>query len=162
MKITIRARFSDDIKFEGEYTSTRHACESNKANLRGADLYGASLRGADLYGANLYGANQRGANLYGEKLIVQPVFISGLRWEITISAEYLQIGCERHTHKEWAEFKRPRISAMDKGAYDWWKAHKDMLLGLCKLNAEAAEKERPAFEKYCAEQEALNAKESAA
>ena len=192
MKITIRARFSDAIKFEGEYTSTRHACESNKANLyganlrganlyganlrganlrganlRGADLYGANLRGADLYGADLCGADLRdadlyGADLYGEKLIVQPVFISGLRWEITISAEYLQIGCERHTHKEWAEFKRPRISAMDKGAYDWWKAHKDMLLGLCKLNAEAAEKERPAFEKYCAEQEALKAKESAA
>ncbi|HAB6045925.1 TPA_asm: pentapeptide repeat-containing protein [Salmonella enterica subsp. enterica serovar Infantis] len=33
------------------------------ANLRDADLYGANLCGADLYGANLYGANLRGANL---------------------------------------------------------------------------------------------------
>ncbi|EEL2205094.1 pentapeptide repeat-containing protein [Salmonella enterica] len=33
------------------------------ADLRGADLYGANLRGADLYGANLCGANLCGANL---------------------------------------------------------------------------------------------------
>ena len=35
-----------------------------KANLRGADLYGADLRGADLYGADLRGANLCGADLY--------------------------------------------------------------------------------------------------
>ena len=44
-----------------------------RANLRGANLYGANLRGANLYGANLneanlYGANLRGANLNGANL----------------------------------------------------------------------------------------------
>ena len=34
-----------------------------RANLSGANLYGANLRGANLYGANLYGANLYGANL---------------------------------------------------------------------------------------------------
>ncbi|HAF6650240.1 TPA: pentapeptide repeat-containing protein [Salmonella enterica] len=38
------------------------------ADLCGADLYGANLRGANLYGANLYGANLCGANLYGANL----------------------------------------------------------------------------------------------
>ncbi|HAK8343593.1 TPA: pentapeptide repeat-containing protein [Salmonella enterica] len=38
------------------------------ADLRGANLYGADLRGADLRGANLYGADLRGANLYGADL----------------------------------------------------------------------------------------------
>ena len=33
------------------------------ANLRKTDLYGANLRSADLSGADLYGANLRGANL---------------------------------------------------------------------------------------------------
>ena len=37
--------------------------EGERANLRGADLYGANLRGADLYGADLRGANLRGADL---------------------------------------------------------------------------------------------------
>ncbi|EHK3735641.1 pentapeptide repeat-containing protein [Salmonella enterica subsp. enterica] len=38
------------------------------ANLRGADLRGANLRGADLRGANLCGADLRGANLCGADL----------------------------------------------------------------------------------------------
>ncbi|EIE8838576.1 pentapeptide repeat-containing protein [Salmonella enterica] len=38
------------------------------ANLRGADLRGANLRGADLRGADLCGANLCGANLYGADL----------------------------------------------------------------------------------------------
>ena len=49
-----------------------------RANLAGADLYGANLRradlcmadlrGADLEGADLYGANLEGADLYGANL----------------------------------------------------------------------------------------------
>jgi uncharacterized protein YjbI with pentapeptide repeats len=39
-----------------------------RADLRGADLYGATLRGADLSGANLYGADLSGADLYGANL----------------------------------------------------------------------------------------------
>ena len=52
--------------------------ESMRANLYGANLYGADLRWANLYGAdlsvadlseaNLYGANLREANLYGADL----------------------------------------------------------------------------------------------
>jgi uncharacterized protein YjbI with pentapeptide repeats len=61
MKITIKARFTDAVLFEGEYESTRHAVEA--AVKRGADLYGANLSGADLSGANLYGANLRSADL---------------------------------------------------------------------------------------------------
>ncbi|ECL8496999.1 pentapeptide repeat-containing protein [Salmonella enterica] len=38
------------------------------ANLRGADLRGANLRGADLRGADLCGANLCDANLYGADL----------------------------------------------------------------------------------------------
>ena len=148
MKITIKAWLTNSIKFEGEYESTRDAAEKNKADLRGADLrganlYGANLRGANLYGADLYGADLRGAdlrgaNLCGEKLIVPPIIINGLRWVVTITAEYLEIGCERHTHAEWEAFKRDKITAMDTGAYGWWKEHRDMLLGLCEVKKEVA------------------------
>jgi uncharacterized protein YjbI with pentapeptide repeats len=61
MKITIKARFTDSLLFEGEYESTKHALEQ-------ANLDGANLDGANLYGANLYGANLDGANLYGANL----------------------------------------------------------------------------------------------
>ena len=39
-----------------------------RANLAGADLYGADLRGADLEGANLRGADLEGAKLEGVNL----------------------------------------------------------------------------------------------
>jgi hypothetical protein len=38
--------------------------KGTRANLSGADLYGADLSGANLSGADLYGANLSGANLY--------------------------------------------------------------------------------------------------
>ncbi|EAQ5954080.1 pentapeptide repeat-containing protein [Salmonella enterica] len=52
-------------------TSMRES--GSRANLRGADLYGANLcdanlRGANLCGANLCDANLRGADLYGANL----------------------------------------------------------------------------------------------
>ncbi|EAU3479906.1 pentapeptide repeat-containing protein [Salmonella enterica] len=52
-------------------TSMRES--GSRANLRGADLYGANLcdanlRGADLYGANLCDTNLRGADLCGADL----------------------------------------------------------------------------------------------
>ena len=71
MKITIKARFSDAIVFEGEYEATRHAVEAaakSGADLYGADLYGADLYGADLRGADLYDADLRGADLCGADL----------------------------------------------------------------------------------------------
>ncbi|MFN8995420.1 MAG: pentapeptide repeat-containing protein [Pseudomonadota bacterium] len=136
MKITIKTRFSDAILFEGEYESTRHAVESAIKSNR--NLCGANLRGADLRGANLFNADLRGANLYGEKLAVTPIVMTGMRWQVMITAEYLTIGCERHAHGEWRSFDRVEISKMDKGAWDWWQQHKDALLALCEINAAQA------------------------
>jgi len=49
------------------------------ANLYGADLGGADLRGADLGGANLYGANLGGANLRGADLYGADLYGADLR-----------------------------------------------------------------------------------
>ena len=49
------------------------------ANLCGADLYEANLHGAYLRGANLYGANLRGANLYGANLRGANLYGANLR-----------------------------------------------------------------------------------
>ncbi|EEN2376304.1 pentapeptide repeat-containing protein, partial [Salmonella enterica] len=47
-------------------TSMRES--GSRADLRGANLYGADLCGANLYGADLYGANLCDANLHGADL----------------------------------------------------------------------------------------------
>ena len=88
MKIEIKSRFTAEVLFSAELENnsiklTLQAAIEAKADLRGADLYGAYLRDAnlrgadlrdanlydaDLYGADLRDANLRGANLYGADL----------------------------------------------------------------------------------------------
>jgi hypothetical protein len=110
------------------------------ANLSGAYLGGADLRGAYLSGANLSGADLYGANLYRAKIAegitisLVPVQILGLRWPIIIFDHHMRIGCEFHSLAEWAEFDDERISGMATGALEFWKAYKDMLLGLARAD----------------------------
>ena len=105
------------------------------ADLRGADLRGADLCGADLRGANLRGADLCGADLCGEKLKSIPVFIYGLKWFVTVTNEFLTIGCQRHTHAEWAAFSDEQISDMDEGALNFWQMWKPSLLSVCAVQA---------------------------
>jgi len=125
------------------------------ANLYGANLYGANLSGANLYGANLSGAdlsradlsranlsgaNLSGANLYGasidgEKLTKAPLGVSGLRWWILVTDGYMRIGCQRHTHSEWADMSDKQISDMDSAAAEFWLLWKAPLLSMCAAHA---------------------------
>ena len=111
------------------------------ADLRGADLYGAdlrsaNLRGADLRGANLYGADLRGANLYGANLdgeIIKraPLVVTGLKWSVLITDSFLRIGCQRHSHADWANFSDEQIAQMDSSASAFWTTWKAPLLSMC-------------------------------
>jgi hypothetical protein len=127
------------------------------ANLAGADLAGANLARADLAGANLARANLADANLAdayladaylaranlagakwrnGIVLTKAPIQIYGLTWAVTILDTHMQIGCELHSHDEWAAFDDRRIAQMDGfNAARFWKAHKDTLLALCAAHA---------------------------
>lgn len=125
------------------------------ANLEGADLRGAYLHGADLVGANLFGADLRstdlrdanlvgadlrdadlrrtfllGANLDGEILIKTPIFID-LEWRITITTEFMRIGCRRYKITEWEKFSDDEIEAMAPNALSFWKVWKQPLLMIC-------------------------------
>jgi len=122
------------------------------ANLRGANLRGAYLRGAYLCGANLGGANLDGANLggaylrganYGEgvPLTKQPLFLSGLHYEVLIMDTHIKIGCELHSSKEWVDFTNKEILAMDaKPAAVFWKQWKDTITNLATEHQKDIEK----------------------
>ena len=103
----------------------------SRAALSGADLRGAELRGADLSGADLRGADLSGAKLNGEILSVVPVSVMNLKWDILITEKFMQIGCQRHTHEEWAEFSSDQISEMHSDASEFWQQNRDWLLALC-------------------------------
>ena len=66
--IAIKHRYSEQTLCEFDVATIKEAAEQGKADLGGANLYGADLRGADLGGANLYGADLYGADLGGADL----------------------------------------------------------------------------------------------
>jgi len=117
------------------------------ANLRGANLRGAylgdanlgdaNLRGANLGDANLRGANLRGANLrdarYGDDvpLTKNPLYLTGLYYDVLIVDKHIKIGCELHSTDEWINFDDEQIEAMDyDAAIDFWSEHKDTIINL--------------------------------
>ena len=114
------------------------------ANLSGAYLSGAHLSDAHLSGANLSDANLSDANLSdaylsgakwrdGIAINKPPIQLFGLHWRVTILDEHMQIGCELHKLSDWAEYDDKRIAKMDgREALRFWRAHKDVLLGLAK------------------------------
>ena len=106
-----------------------------EASLYGADLRGADLREADLYGADLRRANLREADLYGRPLNKNPIFITGLIWDVTITDFHMKIGCQIHTVEAWCNFSDDEISRMESRALKFWKTHREHLLTLCKTQA---------------------------
>lgn len=116
------------------------------ANLRYADLRYADLRGADLGYADLWYAKLqdadlryatfRGATFRGEILKSNPIFISCSLWEVTITNEFMTIGCQRHTHLQWLNFADNQIDDMDPRALELWGKFKEPLLTLCAVQGE--------------------------
>ena len=155
MKHEIKNRFTGEVLFSCEVPEgmesgmiARHAVETaiaqdadlRDADLRGADLRDADLRGADLRGADLRDADLRGADLRDADLRDAdlryaknaPLIITGLRWVVYISGTgNMRIGCQNHSIKRWDNFSDELINRMDDCALEFWKQHKEMLMGIC-------------------------------
>ena len=84
----------------------------------------ANLRGADLYGAK-----------YGDVILKgTPFQIYTNIYYVLIFHEHIKIGCEFHSTKEWENFTDKEILAMDsKTALSFWKKWKDVILQMAKL-----------------------------
>ena len=110
------------------------------ANLEDADLVGANLRGANLEDANLVGANLRGASLRGANLrgangnLRHVKSIQTEKYYITYTSTILQIGCQKHTINEWANFDDETISKMGSGALGWWAKWKPIIMQIIEMS----------------------------
>jgi hypothetical protein len=106
MKIQIKLKFSDNVLFEGEYESLKHAvvdAVNKNTDLRDTNLRGTDLRGANLYGANLYGADNK---IIDKIISVSQMFgIDGSGRQITIyfceKDTWILAGCFFGTIKEF-------------------------------------------------------------
>jgi len=98
----------------------------SRANLSGADLYLADLSGADLSRAGFCGATGNLTNL-------KSIFLD--TYQITYTAEMIQIGCQQHPIADWLGFSDAEIKAMDgEKALDWWKKYKPLLMQIIELS----------------------------
>ena len=107
-------------------------------NLQGANLQGANLRGTNLKGANLRGANLKeailqGANLQYANLPAEVIRIDGLRWDVTISQDWITIGCQHHHIDDWGKFTDDEIAEMHDDALEFWKENKQKLITIANL-----------------------------
>ena len=119
-KIEIKNRWAGGLLFT-------HESADADADLRDADLSRANLSGADLSCADLSGTK------WTDGVIINraPLQIFGLRWDVTILDQYMQIGCQMHSLTAWSSFTGAEISAMDgRNALRFWRAHKDALNAL--------------------------------
>ena len=133
-KHQIKNRWDESVLFECEVPDditsglcTRYALE--QAVKARANLAEANLAGVNLTGVNLVGAKWKGGIVINKP----PIQIFGLRWRVTILEKHMQIGCELHKLSDWAKYDDARIAAMDgRNALRFWRAHKDVLLGLAR------------------------------
>jgi hypothetical protein len=65
--------------------------------------------------------------------------MTGLYWWTMVTDGYLTIGCQRHTHAEWAAFDDAEIAAMDRQALRFWRQWKGPLLAMCATHAAKVE-----------------------
>ena len=130
MKHEIKSRWSGDVIYTAELPDDTQSGMAVRAALEQATRAGADLRGANLSGADL-----RGADINGETITRVPVQVANLRWDVLITEGYLRIGCQRHTHAEWAAFDDATIAGMDEDAADFWAQWKAPLLVMCAAHA---------------------------
>jgi len=126
----IKNRFTGEVLHDSGNANLSNA-DLSYADLSKADLSNADLRNADLINANLINADLSNANLLGEKMKSNPVFVYGLKWFITVTNEFLTIGCQRHRHSDWAGFDDERIASMHHGAIEFWRKWKTPLMLMC-------------------------------
>ena len=106
------------------YADLRYA-DLSYADLSYADLSYADLRSADLSYADLRSASLRDPIIWGATGNMGEIKSIALdTYPIAYTAEYLQIGCERHAIADWWGFDDGRISKMNSDAVIWWKKWK--------------------------------------
>ncbi|EQB06207.1 hypothetical protein [Sphingobium baderi] len=66
------------------------------------------------------------------------IFLSGFRWDITISATRMAIGCQDHELTRWWSFDDHHIEQMDSHALEFWRANKAHLQAICAATGRVA------------------------
>ena len=118
--------FASNVDFEGAIITET---DFSLADLEDADFYDADLDESTLLvGANIEGIDIRLCTGDGKVIKNIPSTV----YDIAYTKTSLAIGCQQHKILEWQNFGDEEISSMDRGALDWWKENRDLILRLVK------------------------------
>jgi len=132
----------EDVTIDAHGRVQWHSGNFLGGDFRGGNFWGGNFRGGNFRGGDFWGGNFLGGDFRGEKLTIKPLCVYGLTWRVIITGEQMEIGCQRHTHTEWAEFDDSAISVMESHAADFWVEHKAMLLSMCALHAQRSKADK--------------------
>jgi hypothetical protein len=136
--------YSDLSYSDLSYSDLRHA-DLSSSDLRYANLHSANLSSADLSSVNLHSADLSSADLsYADlssadlsSVIGEMNYIKSLQCEkynIVYTHNMLYIGCKSYLIEEWKNFTDEEISKMDKGALEWWKVWKPIIMNIIEIS----------------------------
>jgi len=115
----------DSALFDGALLRGANFCE---ATLTNASLRNAILNSAIFHSAYMRDADITSASMWdtvGDGTVIQTIQTG--RYVINITADAIQIGCQRHTPAEWMGFADGYIASMDDGALQWWETWKPVI-----------------------------------
>jgi uncharacterized protein YjbI with pentapeptide repeats len=119
----------DDTRFDGtSFVGTRF----DGTSFVGTSFVGTRFDGTSFVGTRFDGTSFVGTRFDGNPITKQPIYISGFPWSVTILQHCMLIGCQHHSHAEWANLGEDIIEdAGGKKAVELWAIYKSILLALC-------------------------------
>lgn len=110
--------------------------ERNLSHLGNAWVYGNArvYDNAQIFGnARVYD----NAHIFGNAMVYDNAratktvnVLKSDKYYISISDNYIQIGCKNHTIEDWQNFDDETISRMDIGALKWWTTWKKIIFSI--------------------------------
>jgi hypothetical protein len=100
----------------------------------GGTFMGGTFEGGAFWGGTFEGGDTFWGGTFadGTSTKSQPLYLAGLRWQITITDEHMTIGGWTHSLSDWWAFDDSTIDAMDRNdALTFWREHKATLQALC-------------------------------
>ena len=124
------AQVCDKARIYGKAQVCSKARVYGEARVYGqAQVYGKAVVSGK---AQVYGE----ARVYGEAVVSKSsINLIGLAYTVTITDNFVRIGCQQHSAKDWSNFSDDLIMDMDgQGALKFWADHRQVILTLAEIH----------------------------
>ncbi|MCI4437525.1 MAG: hypothetical protein JHC33_12020, partial [Ignisphaera sp.] len=122
--------FCDAIIYDNAQIGGNTAIYGNAQIYQNAQVYGDAdiCDNVQVYSNAVVSGN---AQLYGDAICTKSTnVIFTNKYAVTISDNFIKIGCKNHSIADWYSFTDEEISKMDCGALTWWRTWKPIIFAI--------------------------------